>query len=69
MPQLSETEQRVLDYIEADKEAWFNHYESGIVEICGGDFDVAMATCRRLRTLKLVDGTGRGKFAQYGARL
>lgn len=68
MAQLTEIEQAVFDVIDADPEGWFNWFYPEIVQAAGGDLDIAQATCKRLRTLKLVDGEGRGRFAQYGKK-
>lgn len=62
---LTEVEQKVLTAFAAEPDAWLNWYYHTVVA-AAGDGDVAEATCRGLRRRKLLDGQGRGKFAQYG---
>lgn len=62
---LDDAERKVLTAIAAEPDAWLNSFYHTVVA-AAGDAGVAEAVCRRLRQRKLVDGQGRGKFAQYG---
>lgn len=66
MTKLTDVERRVLEAVAAEPDGWLNHFYSTITEAANGDFHLAQATCMNLRRRKLVDGEGRGKWAQYG---
>lgn len=58
----------VLRVLRDNSEYQFNSWTPEIMRaIETEDFDVADAVCRRLRQRKLVDGDGKGKWAQYGS--
>lgn len=67
-PALTDIEQAVLAVIDDDADGWFNYFYPGIVQAAGGDLDAAQAACKRLRTLRLIDSEGRGRWAQYGKK-
>lgn len=63
---LTTVERDVLAVAAAEPDAWLNSFYVPIIEVAGGDWATAAAACASLRRRKLLDGEGRGKFAQYG---
>lgn len=63
---LTEVERAVLTVLARNDDAWLNTFYHEIVAAAKGDLPRADAICRNLRKRKLLEGSGRGKWVQYG---